>query len=181
MSHTYASLLMFKSISSLSSSSDFTSCSAAEPQLIQNFVINNLFSALHTHSKTFLSQSCSRATRTVAKQAQCLFPSAFPLVQMLLEGRPLETRVVYDCREIVISFYKLWILLWTEILRLYSPFLSLGCLVLVLVLVSGCQQRTVFVFVYTSTEGIAECLCGGFSPEYWLGSCTLMETGRWVI
>ena len=44
--------------------------------------------------------------------------------------------------------------------------LSLGYLMLVLVLVSGWQQRIVFVFVYTSTEGIAECLCGEFSLEY---------------
>jgi len=36
----------------------------------------------------------------------------------------------------------------------------------VLLLVSGWQQRIVFVFVYTSTEGIVECLCGVFSPKY---------------
>jgi len=62
----------FQSISSLSSSSDFTSCSAAEPWLMQNFVANYLFSALHTHDKMILSQSCSHATRTLAKQVQRL-------------------------------------------------------------------------------------------------------------
>ena len=46
------SYVVFQSISSLSSS-DFTICSAAEPRLMQNFVTNNLFSALHTHSKMF--------------------------------------------------------------------------------------------------------------------------------
>jgi len=65
--------MAFQSVSSLSSSSDFTSCLAAEPRLMQNFVTNNLFSALHTHSKMFLSQSCSHATQTVATQVQGLF------------------------------------------------------------------------------------------------------------
>jgi len=61
------SFKVFQSVSSLSSSSDFTICSAAEPQLMLNFITNNPFSALHTHSKMILSQSCSRATQTVAK------------------------------------------------------------------------------------------------------------------
>ena len=44
--------------------------------------------------------------------------------------------------------------------------LSLEYLVQVLLLMNGWQQRIVFAFVYTSTEGIAECLYGGFSPKY---------------
>jgi len=96
--------MVFQSISSISSSSDFTSSSAAEPQLKLNFVTNNLFSTLHTHDKMILSQSCSRATRTVDEQVQGFFRSALPLAQLLLEGRLLKTRVVYDCREIVTIF-----------------------------------------------------------------------------
>ena len=78
--------------------------------LMQNFVTNSLFSALHTRSKMILSQSCSCATETVAKQVQCLFYSALPQLRLLLKGRPLKTMVVYDCKEILTSFYNLWIL-----------------------------------------------------------------------
>jgi len=88
---------------------------------MQNFVTHNLFSAIHTQDKMILSQSCSCATWTVAKQVQGLFHSALSLVQLLLEGRLLKTRVVYDCREIVSSFYKLSILSQS----VYTPHSSL--------------------------------------------------------
>ena len=57
---------------------------------MQNFVTNNLFSALHTRDKMILSQSCSRATQTVAKQVQGLFHSALPLYSYYLRGIRLK-------------------------------------------------------------------------------------------
>jgi len=81
--------MAFQSISSLSSG-EFTSCSAAEPRLMLNFVTNNLFSALHTHDKMILWQSCSHANKQLLNKCRVYFLQPFHWYSYYLRGSCLE-------------------------------------------------------------------------------------------